>query len=166
MKSIIFDLDLTLIDSSIAELARKNREWQKVYSLIPSFKLYDGMLDVFQFIRENEIKVCIVSTAPETYIKKVISHFEIPCNYIVDFFSSKPIKPHPAPMLKALELLNEPPKNVVSFGDRAIDIQASNAANIESYGCLWGTNEEVLLRNSNLKKGLSKPIEIISTLYY
>jgi phosphoglycolate phosphatase-like HAD superfamily hydrolase len=164
MKSIIFDLDLTLIDSSIAEEARRNRDWQKVYSMIPHFKLYDGMLDVFRFIRENKIKVCIVSTAPGAYINKVVSHFRIPCDHIVDYFSAKPIKPDPSPMLKALELLDEIPSNVVSFGDRAIDIQSSNAAEIESVACLWGTNEESLLRKSNCKRYLTQPIEIVSAL--
>lgn len=164
MKSIIFDLDLTLVDSSIAENERKNRNWQKVYSMIPSFKLYDGLNEVFSIIRENQIKVCIVSTSPGSYVSRVVSYFKIPCDHIVDYFSAKPIKPHPAPMLKALELLNEKPSNVVSFGDRAIDIQASESAGIKSIACLWGTNEEAILRTMNCSGFISQPKEIISML--
>ena len=37
---LIFDLDMTLVDSSIAETARKNRRWGDVYNLIPQFTLY------------------------------------------------------------------------------------------------------------------------------
>ena len=61
MKSIIFDLDLTLVDSTIAESARKAKDWQLVYSLIPQFSIYDGLENVFDIIRKHDIKVCIVS---------------------------------------------------------------------------------------------------------
>lgn len=61
MKNVIFDLDMTLVDSSIAESARKQRNWPLVYSMIPSFTLYSGMGEVFDFIRNNNIRVAIVS---------------------------------------------------------------------------------------------------------
>jgi phosphoglycolate phosphatase-like HAD superfamily hydrolase len=44
-------------------------------------------------------------------------------------------------MIEALEFLKEPANNVISFGDRVVDIEASNAAGIESVVCLWGTKE-------------------------
>jgi len=145
MKSVIFDLDLTLVDSSIAEQERRNRNWNKVYSLIPNFVVYKGLEVVFEYIRANDIKVCIVSTAPEPYILKVVNYFHIPYHFIVDYYGAKPIKPHPAPMLKAIYLLEQSPINVINFGDRVIDMQSGKAANIKSVGCLWGSNEKELL---------------------
>lgn len=162
MKSIIFDLDLTLIDSSIAEDARRARNWSLVYSLIPSFKVYDGLEKVFEYIRNNNIKVCIVSTAPRPYVEKVVRHFNIPCIYIVGYHDAKPIKPHPAPMLKALELMNETAFNTISFGDRVIDINASNAAGIESIACLWGSKEKQQLMASRYKYAIENPCDIIN----
>lgn len=38
-------------------------------------------------------------------------------------------------MLKALEFMQIPASKAISFGDRVIDIQASNAAGIESVAC-------------------------------
>ena len=102
MKHIIFDLDMTLIDSSIAEDARRKRIWHQVYSLIPNFVVFEGMNEVFSYIRYNNIKVCVVSNAPQNYINKVIGYFNIPCNYVVDYFTVKPVKPHPAQMYKVL----------------------------------------------------------------
>lgn len=160
MKHIIFDLDLTLVDSSIAEQARKERNWSYVYSLIPKFSLYEGLEGVFDLIRKNSIKVCIVSTSPKQYIEKVINHFNIPVKHIVGYHDAKPIKPHPAPMLKALELMGEKAENVVSFGDRAIDMQSSNAAGIESVACFWGTKERVNLINSEYRHAIINPNEI------
>jgi phosphoglycolate phosphatase-like HAD superfamily hydrolase len=162
MKSIIFDLDLTLVDSSIAEDARRTRNWSLVYSLIPSFKIYDGLEKVFEYIKSNKIKVCIVSTAPKPYVEKVVRHFNIPCNYIVGFHDAKPIKPHPAPMIKALEFMNETAFNTISFGDRVIDIKASNAAGIESVACFWGSKEKQQLTTSRYKYAIENPCDIIN----
>ena len=83
MKGIIFDLDLTLVDSSTAEEARKGRNWPLVYSMIPQFMLYEGMQEVFDYIRRSGIEAAIVSTAPSVYVKRVIDHFSIPVQIVV-----------------------------------------------------------------------------------
>ena len=130
MRKIIFDLDLTLVDTTIVEQARHDRNWQLAYSLIPKCKLYEGMEEVLAIIRNNNINTCIVSTSPRTYVEKVVDCFKLPIQHIVAYHDAKPIKPHPAPMLKALELMGCRADEAISFGDRVIDIQASNAANI------------------------------------
>lgn len=164
MKSIIFDLDLTLVDSTLAEQARHDRNWDKAYSLIPNFIVYDGLQAVFDVIRKNNIKTAIVSTSPKTYIEKVVSHFELPISYIIGYHDVKIHKPNAMPMFRALELMGEQAKNVVSFGDRVIDIQASNAANIESVACFWGTKEKTQLIHSDYCHAIVKPCEILTLI--
>lgn len=164
MKAVIFDLDLTLVDSSIAENARTERNWRLVNLLIPQFTLYNGFETVFKIIRDNHIKVGIVSTAPRQYVTKVVEYFNIPNNCIIGYHDAKPIKPAPEPMLKALELLKESANNVISFGDRAIDIQASIAAGIESVACFWGTKEKEGLLQSGFKYAIYEPAEIIDLI--
>ena len=160
MKSIIFDLDLTLVDSTIAEEARSRRDWQRVYSLIPRFYLYPGMEDVFQYIRSNGIKVAIVSTAPSVYVQRVVNYFNLPVNSIIGYHDA-PRKPSPVGMLLAMQRLNSTPSETISFGDRAIDIQASRAAGIRSVACLWGTKERNSLILSNPEITISTPKEIL-----
>lgn len=164
MKSIIFDLDLTLVDTTCLEEYRHKRNWQQAYSAIPNTSMYDGISKVLDIIRNNNIKVAIVSTSPRPYIEKIIAHYNIPAKYIVSYHDAKPIKPHPAQMLKALELMDEPASNVISFGDRVIDIQASNAAGIESVACFWGTKEKRELINSGYKHAIITPSEIITLI--
>lgn len=164
MFAVIFDLDLTLVDSSKSEQARSRRDWTLVYSLIPSFSIYPGIPEVFDYIREKKIKVAIVSTAPRTYIERVVNYFSIPCDCIVGYHDAKPIKPHPAPMLKALCELNTSSQNTISFGDRRIDILSSNSANIKSVACLWGTKEKDLLVNSSPWQIIESPLDIIPLL--
>lgn len=164
MKSIIFDLDMTLVDSSIAEIARRQRNWQLVYSLIPSFTLYSGMEDVFTYIREHNIKVAIVSTSPHSYVERVCRQFSIPVNFIFGYHDCGRIKPAPDGMIKALNALGSLPEDCVSFGDRAIDIMASNAARIESVACLWGTRESYALASTHPAKTIVSPSRIIEII--
>ena len=124
MRKIIFDLDLTLVDTTIVEQARHDRNWQLAYSLIPKCKLYEGMEEVLAIIRNNNINTCIVSTSPRTYVEKVVDYFNLPIQHIVAYHDAKPIKPHQAPMLKALEHLGCSAAAAISFGDRVIDILA------------------------------------------
>ena len=164
MRKIIFDLDLTLVDTTIVEQARHDRNWQLAYSLIPKCKLYEGMEEVLTIIRNNNINTCIVSTSPRTYVEKVVDYFNIPIQHIVAYHDAKPIKPHPAPMLKALEHLGCSAAEAISFGDRVIDIQASNAAGIESVACFWGTKERGELLHSEYVHAIIKPSEILTLI--
>lgn len=164
MKSIIFDLDLTLVDTSVLEELRKKRNWNTVYSLIPSTSLYDGIREILDVIQKNNIKAVIVSTSPRPYIERIVNHHQIPIQHIIGYHDAKPIKPHPAPMLKALELLGCSAKDVISFGDHVIDIQSSNDAGIESVACFWGTKEKKELLHSGYSHAIISPNEILTLI--
>lgn len=164
MKHIIFDLDLTLVDTSILEPYRHKRDWNTVYTLIPQCKVYDGLEEIFGIIRKHNIKTCIVSTAPKTYVERVVRHFNIPVDYIVGYHDAKPIKPAPEQMYKALELLGCKANDAISFGDRVIDIHSSNSAGIESVACFWGTKEKSDLLRSEYSHAIINPHEILTLI--
>ena len=136
----------------------------RAYALIPKCTLYEGIDEVFVIIRKFGIKSCIVSTSPRPYVERLVAQFNMPVKWIVSYHDAKPIKPHPAPMLKALELMQCSAKETISFGDRVIDIQASNAANIESVACFWGTKEKSELLRSGYSHAIVKPEEIITLI--
>ena len=72
MRKIIFDLDLTLVDTTVVEQARHERNWPLAYSLIPQCTIYDGMQNIFDIIRKFNIDTCIVSTSPRPYVENVV----------------------------------------------------------------------------------------------
>lgn len=164
MRSIIFDLDLTLVDTTCLESYRHNRNWQEVYRRIPETTLYVGLEKVLDIIRKNSIPCVIVSTSPRPYIENIVTYHHLPIQHIVSYHDAKPIKPHPAQMLKALELLGQSADRVISFGDRVIDIEASNAAGIESVACFWGTKEKQNLLRSNYSHAIIEPNEILTLI--
>lgn len=161
---LIFDLDLTLVDTTVAEPYRRSRDWNGAYSVLSQCVVYDGLDKVFDVIRRYGIQTCVVSTSPRPYVEKVINQFNLPVDHIVAYHDAKPIKPHPAPMLKALDLLGCQPKDAISFGDRVIDIQSSNGAGIESVACFWGTKENAELLTSNYSHALKDPVEILTLI--
>lgn len=158
---VIFDLDQTIVDSTIAAKLRKEKNWSRVYSLIPKFAIYDGIKGVFDFLDKSGIQMVVVSTSPRPYCDRVVESINMNCKYIVSYHDAKPIKPHAAPMLKALELLKMKPAQAISIGDRAIDIQSSRGAGITSVGCLWGSEEEELLKESEPNYLINSPHEFI-----
>lgn len=164
MRNIIFDLDLTLVDTTCLESLRHNRSWQEAYRCIPETSIYEGIEIVMDIIKKHTIPCAIVSTSPRTYVEKIVAHYDFPIQHIVSFHDAKPIKPHPAQMLKALELLGCPAKKAISFGDRVIDIDASNAAGIESVACFWGTKEKSDLLRSEYKHAIIRPKEILTLI--
>lgn len=140
--ALLFDLDQTIIDSSSAEKFRKTGQWSTVYALIPQFKLYPGVMEALQFAKANSLKICIVTSSPSTYCQKVLDHWKIPYDQKVCYHDTSKRKPYPDPLERGLELIEcAATKNAISFGDRAIDIQASKAANVISVGCTWGSSE-------------------------
>lgn len=162
--AIIFDLDQTLIDSSSAEMYRKARNWQVVYSMIPKFVMYTGIREVLDEITSRGIKVCIITTSPGAYARKVINHFQIPCDHLIDFFAVSNRKPHPESFNLALKRLACTCDAVVSFGDRTIDIIASKASGIYAVACLWGSAEKDLLVSAAPDCTISHPEEILMVL--
>lgn len=163
-KNIIFDLDLTIVDTTLVEPYRNKRDWNGAFSVIPQCVVYEGLDEIFSIIKKYNINTCIVSTSPRPYVEMIVKHFQLPINKIVAYHDAKPIKPHPAPMLKALELLECDAKSAISFGDRVIDILSSNAAGIESVACFWGTKEKKELLNSEYCHAIIKPSEILTLI--
>jgi len=135
---VIFDLDLTIVDSSSAEHDRKSGNWAKVYEKIPIFRLYPGIKESLDLLNRNKIPTCIVTSSPKDYCTRIVDHFNLSIDKIVAYHDTKNHKPDPEPLLLALKKLDLPAKSVLSLGDNKNDIIASRNAKITAIGCIWG----------------------------
>ena len=138
VRGVLIDLDLTLVDSQIAEPVRRSRKWTTVYGLIPQFTRYVGVSELLTELRENGIDVCVVTSSPQSYCLKVLKHFKWSHARTVCYHDTKRHKPDPEPLLRGLELLGIQPQDAIAIGDDPKDTAAAKSAGIFSVGALWG----------------------------
>ena len=175
-EAIIFDLDGTLYETTqtdilLKELRRVKRmspEWHELWKAIDksidSYREFDGMADVLKYIRENNVKSVIVTGAVKRRTNK-LKRFNLPVVGIVSRFDAGHRKPHPAPMLRALEILGCDASKVLSIGNQMIDLLASKSAGIDFALATWGVKEherEQLVKESEYVLG--NPREIMDFL--
>lgn len=126
-------------------------------------KLYDGFKEVIEVLDKNGILLGIASS-------KMKNQYEI------DFFKTglqgymKSVvlaedtenhKPHPEPLLKAVELLNISPKDAIYVGDTIADYKASKEAGMDFALATWGAFD---LTDIKADYNLNQPKDILKIL--
>lgn len=145
---VLIDLDLTLIDSQLAEPLRKARQWRQVYDVIPRFTAYDGVSELLPELIGRGIPVCVVTSSPQPYGRRVLEHFRWTGIQTVCYHDTKRHKPDPAPILLALEKLGIKAAQAISVGDDPKDTAAAKAARVYSVGAMWGAvDKEALIKS-------------------
>ena len=66
-------------------------------------------------------------------------------------------KPHPAPVLAALERLSADPEDTVFIGDSPHDIEAGRAAGVQTAAALWGPFQREALARASPHHWLGEP---------
>jgi len=145
---VLFDLDQTLVDTSIAEPLRQARRWSKVYEMIPKMSPYKGIAQLLAFLHDREVAVGVVTSGPRTYASRVLNHTGWGIDALVCYHDTVSHKPHPAPLLEGLKCLKILAKDAVAVGDDVRDVQAARRASILSVGALWGSHNPKALIES------------------
>lgn len=141
IEAVIFDLDLTLIDSSAAESLRRKRDWSRVYKMIPRLGPYDGVHDLFGLLKSRDIPIAVVTSSPGTYCTRILKHWDWPVMQTVCYHDTSRRKPYPDPILKALADLGIDASGTISVGDTADDVHSARAAKVFSVAAMWGAQD-------------------------
>ena len=127
-------------------------EKSKVWDFVDSYKKeYRKISQAQTFLLKNALETVklassfarlgIVTTKTTAYTLPLLENFGI-MKYFETIIGRKEVKnpkPHPEPVLKALENMNlKPHKNIFMIGDTKLDIIAANEANISSIAVLCG----------------------------
>jgi phosphoglycolate phosphatase len=104
--------------------------------------LYDGVIETLEQFSRQQITMAIVTNKPRRFIAPILQHLGIGHYFTLclggDDLSNK--KPHPEPLLHAIEVLGFDTAQVLMVGDSRNDIAAARAANIKVAAMNYGYN--------------------------
>lgn len=95
-------------------------------------RFFDGAKELLDFLDAERIPCAIISNKPSDLTRKVLTTLNVERYFSVVFGhdDTPKAKPHPQPLLSALEKLNVSPEHAFFIGDSPVDIQAARAAGI------------------------------------
>ena len=101
---------------------------------------FNGVDSLFEKLQQNGIKTAVITNKYEKMAHKVLSSFTFSnkLSLVLGCDSTKHSKPHPEPLLKALEKIQTPPSQSLYVGDHLNDILAAKNAGCKSCAALWG----------------------------
>ncbi len=146
--AVIFDLDLTLIDTASLKPYRDKRAWREIPFHLAQTSLYPGVLPILAELNKRRIPVAVVTDSPGVYAKALLRYHKLPIRVLVAYHDAKRHKPYPDPMLRAAQLLHCPPRQVISIGDAAKDVAAARAAGMCACAALWGCADRASVEKS------------------
>ena len=139
LKVVIFDFDLTLFDSTLLKPFMDKRQWSLVYKNIPKCSFYPSTLEVLGVLKENNIKIAIVSNAPSAYVTKALDHYKMSMDYLICYHDVKKHKPSPEGIHKVLDFFSCSVEEAIYIGDNDIDYNAAKNSKINFFGVPWGS---------------------------
>ncbi|MFF2482466.1 pyrophosphatase PpaX [Paenibacillus sp. NPDC058071] len=128
-------------------------------------KPFSGVQEVLRNLHQAGIQIGVVTTKMRLTTDKSLKFVELYDYIVTDAIMTiddvKNAKPHPEPVLMAMEKLGADPASTLMVGDSIVDIQAANAAGITSVGVAWSLKGAAKLRES----GADYVIEDMRELY-
>jgi pyrophosphatase PpaX len=153
---------------------------EKAEELLETYHLYndehhEGLIRKFPNVetsltrlRDAGLAIAVVTSKRRSSVEMALSSFP-GLKKVVDVFvtmeDTTEHKPHPAPLLKGLELLgNVPPEKAAYVGDAPFDVDAAHAAGVMSVAVSWGAFTQEALHAAgpdHLFKDLDSAVEFL-----
>lgn len=150
------------------ELDARYQEFKTIYNDIKldNAYAYDGIKEQLDILKNNGIKLCVVTNKPDEAAKDMVEHI-----FSKDYFDvvigasdGVPTKPDPATTKKALAAVGCTAKDAIYFGDSDVDIKTAKNAGIEAVGVTWGYRSFENLFSQNPSVIIDEP-KYISKLF-
>jgi phosphoglycolate phosphatase len=125
-------------------------------------EIYDGVKELLDNLKEDGIKLAVMSNKPDFATKSVVYEF-----FGKDYFDivlgqrdNIPIKPDPYSVNEIIDELGVSKNEVIYVGDTATDMKTGKNAGLFSVGVLWGFRDEKELRENDADLIISHPDEL------
>jgi len=100
--------------------------------------LYKDMFDVLNNLKQNNIKLGVVTSKPKQNAESLIQKFDLPIDLVCSPVSFLRGKPAPDQLLYSIAMLNVNPSEAVYVGDMNVDCIAAKNAEIDYIQVLYG----------------------------
>lgn len=123
---------------------------------------YDGVGDAMRVLRNNGTRLGLVTSKLQDGTRRGLRmlHLEDAFDAVVCADDVERPKPHPDPVLKALELLGTAAAEAVFIGDARPDLISGRAAGVRTAAALWGPFTRHDLQDLEPDYWLERPADI------
>ena len=137
-RMIIFDFDLTLVDTQPVAALRAARNWRAVMARASALPVYDGVHELLDELHERGQTLAIVTKSPNMVPRRFVELYNWPITIVLGYHQVTRRKPHPDALLLAMESAGAEPATSFHVGDQPEDTEASRAAHVVALGAAWG----------------------------
>lgn len=124
---------------------------------------YVGILDVLKKLRQNEIKIGVVSNKFDFAVKELCKkYFTDLVDVAIGQADDVPKKPAPDGVFKAMKELRAEKSLTVYIGDSEVDVQTAKNSELPCVGVTWGFRDEKDLDGANVI--VNSPEELIEAI--
>ena len=124
---------------------------------------YMGILDVLKKLRQNEIKIGVVSNKFDFAVKELCKkYFTDLIDVAIGQADDIPKKPAPDGVFKAMKELRAEKSLTVYIGDSEVDVQTAKNSELPCIGVTWGFRDEKDLDGANVI--VNSPEELIEAI--
>jgi phosphoglycolate phosphatase len=121
------------------------------FEFIGDSNLYPGVIDVLEYLNQNNVKVSLLTTKGQDQADRIIDHFNLR-RYFSRVMGRKigiPVKPSPEPLLLICKELNVLHEESIITGDTELDIRCGISANVKTCGVTYGYRTRKILEQEN-----------------
>lgn len=145
---VIFDFDLTLVDTRPVEALRTARRWSSVMARAPDLEVYDGIHELIWELDAYDETLAIVTKSPDMVPRFFVKRHKWPIEIVLGYHQVKRRKPDPEALILAMRKAGAEPEDTFHVGDQPEDTEASRAAGVTAIGAGWGLDDTRLLEAS------------------
>ncbi len=170
MPAVIFDLDETLLDTTMLRTDREHGHWRRLATRLDEVRPYAHMESSLQAAdlparaRAMGFRIGILTHSPRWYAERLLDAFGIRCDALVTGSDGYAPKPDPSSLGAIAEELGVPIEECIMVGDDAADVGAAQNIGAVCIGVAWSRHAPQAWRRRWPDVAVARPDRVIDVL--
>jgi len=170
MPAIVFDLDETLLDTSMLREDRRHGHWGQLASRLDEVRPYVDdrstaqAADLPAQVKTLGFQVGVLTQSPRWYAERLLDAFKIPYDALITGSDGYAPKPDPGSLLAIAGELGVPVGDCIVVGDDAADVGTAQNAGVQCIGVAWSRRAPKPWRRRWPDVAIACPDRLVSVL--